>query len=108
MSEDTHEIRELKHRLKRANQTMGRQGQTIHNLRGELALTREEHNKIERGELRRLENFEVMAKEQFVLDQQRLDRAHEEIRRLRANGFGGWPDPTDAVSAPAGAREESP
>lgn len=83
MTQDNHELRELQHRLKLANRAMGRQGQTIAALRGQLARTREEHSKIERGELRRLERFEGMANEQFALDRERLERAHEEIKRLR-------------------------
>lgn len=83
MSEDTHEVRELKYRLSHANRVMGRQGRTIAGLRGELARTREDHTKIERGELRRLERFEEMALEQFAHDKDRLDNSHEEIKRLR-------------------------
>ena len=51
------EQRGLRWRLKQANKTMGRQGQTIAALRGELARAREETSKIDRGELRRLERF---------------------------------------------------
>jgi hypothetical protein len=80
---DTHDIRELARRLKLANRTMGRQGVTIANLRGELARTREDHSKIERGELRRLERFEEMATAQFELDKERLEHAGDEIKRLR-------------------------
>lgn len=69
--------------LKIAYRTMGRQGQTIANLRGELARVRGEHSRIERGELRRLQRFEEMAIEQFRLGEQQLQRASEEIRRLR-------------------------
>lgn len=80
---DTHEERELRRRLKLTNKTMGRQGQTIAALRGELARLREEHSKIDRGELRRLERFEEMAKLQFELDKGRLAHSREEIERLR-------------------------
>ena len=80
---NTHDIRELARRLKLANRTMGKQGVTIANLRGELARTREEHSKIERGDLRRLERFEETALAQFELDKERLERASEEIKRLR-------------------------
>jgi uncharacterized coiled-coil protein SlyX len=79
---DDHEVRELRRRLKRANTTMGRQGRTIADLRGQLARVREDHSKLDRGELRRLERFEEMALEQFALDKDRLDRSHEEIKRL--------------------------
>lgn len=56
--QENDEIRQLRYQLKRANATMGKQGQTIHNLRAELAETRELHSKIERGDLRRLERRE--------------------------------------------------
>jgi septal ring factor EnvC (AmiA/AmiB activator) len=52
---DDHEVREVRYRLKQANRTMGRQGETIHQLRGELAETRELNSKIERGQIRSLE-----------------------------------------------------
>jgi hypothetical protein len=38
MTEYTDQERRLKYQLKRANVTMGQQGQTIHTLRAELAL----------------------------------------------------------------------
>lgn len=75
-SGNSREGRGLRWRLKQANKTMGKQGQTIANLRGELARIREEHSKIERGELRRLQRYEETAKE--VIRQQ-----GEEIARLR-------------------------
>src|SRR4029077_12928988 len=60
----TRRERELRHqlevadeRLKQAHRVQGRQGQKIAELRGELARTREEHSKLDRGELRKLENF---------------------------------------------------
>jgi hypothetical protein len=80
---DTHEVRELGFRLKLAHKTMGRQGRTIANLRGELARVREDHDKLNRGELHRLERFEITAKEQMALDDERLHRAGETIRELR-------------------------
>ena len=101
---DTHDLRELARRLKLANRVMGRQGATIANLRGELARTREDHSKIERGELRRLERFEITALEQFALDKERLDRAHDEIKRLREKLSDS---PPDVPGNSAGAREES-
>lgn len=75
--------RELRYRLKQVNKTMGRQGQTIANLRGELARIREEHSKIDRGELRRLERFEASAKEQFLGDAHRIKMLEEQIAQLR-------------------------
>lgn len=88
--------RELRYRLKQANKTMGRQGQTIANLRGELARIREEHSKIERGELRRLERFEA---ESLVS----LARAHAEVGRLREKLEG---DTVTALLGEANAEAE--
>lgn len=75
--------RELRYRLKQANKTMGKQGQTIANLRGELARLREEHSKIDRGELRRLERVEADAVGHFRQAAEMATRAVEEIKRLR-------------------------
>jgi hypothetical protein len=74
MSDD--EVRHLRFKLKRANKTMGAQGETIYRLRGELALVREEHSKIERGDLRSLER----RVEHLVED---LVAAQEEVKKLR-------------------------
>lgn len=82
-ADEKHQSRVLKYRLKQANKTMGKQGQTIANLRGELARVREENSKIDRGELRRLERVEA---DTVVLFRQTADmatRATEEIKRLR-------------------------
>lgn len=49
------QLRELRFRLRQANKTVGHQGQTIHQLRAELAEVRALNSKIERGDLRRLE-----------------------------------------------------
>lgn len=49
------ELRLARYKLKQANKTMGRQGETIYRLRGELACAREENSKIERGCIRSLE-----------------------------------------------------
>src|SRR4029077_2831885 len=74
---------EVRFRAKLANRIMGKQGQTIANLRGELARVREEHSKLARGERPRLQRFEEMAKEQFALDHARLKNSRKEIVRLR-------------------------
>lgn len=47
--------RELRYKTRQLRKTCGKQGQTIHNLRAELAEVRALNSKIERGELRRLE-----------------------------------------------------
>ena len=82
-SANSSEQRGLRWRLKQANKTMGRQGQTIANLRGELARVRAENSKIERGELRRLENFEIRAQEAMHVQDEELARLREENRLLR-------------------------
>jgi len=76
MTEYTDQERRLKYQLKRANVTMGQQGQTIHTLRAELAEVRALNSKIERGELRRLERQVEDAREQ-------LRQAHDSIASLR-------------------------
>lgn len=77
------EQRGLRWRLKQANKTMGRQGQTIANLRGELARVRAENSKVDRGELRRLENFEIRAQEAMHAQDEEIARLREENRLLR-------------------------
>lgn len=81
-ADEKHQSRVLKYRLKQANKTMGKQGQTIANLRGELARVREEHSKIDRGELRRLERVEADAVGHFRQAAEMATRATEEIKRL--------------------------
>lgn len=80
---DTHEVRELRFKVKQLSKQNGSQGRTIHQLRADLAEVRELGSKIERGELRRLQRFEEMAKEQFKLDNARLDHAADYITTLR-------------------------
>lgn len=76
------EIRYLQWKLRTLCKQNGRQGETIHRLRAELAEVRELNSRIDRGDLRRLERFEISAQEQFARDRERLDRAHEEIKAL--------------------------
>jgi predicted RNase H-like nuclease (RuvC/YqgF family) len=52
---DTHEFRELRFKVKTLSRCCGRQGDTIHHLRAELAEVREIQSKIDRGDIRRLE-----------------------------------------------------
>lgn len=82
-NEQSHVVRDLKRRLRIANKTMGRQGQTIAALRGELARAREETSKIDRGELRRLERFEASAIEQFAIVNTKKQQLSDEIKQLR-------------------------
>lgn len=104
--EDTHEVRKLKHELtevkKAANEKDARQGRTIHSLRCKLAEARELISKADRGELRRLERFEELAKEQFALDASRLENAHERIKLLQ-----GLLNEQDAPPVQAAPREEA-
>lgn len=46
------QVREKQYRLTQAHKHIGKQGDTIHLLRAELAEVRELHSRIERGELR--------------------------------------------------------
>lgn len=71
--------REARYRLKQANKTMGRQGQTIAALRGELARIREEHSKIERGELRRLERENVQLSQGYLALKEENTRLREKL-----------------------------
>jgi FtsZ-binding cell division protein ZapB len=50
-----HEVRELRFKVKQLSTTDGRQGQTIHGLRGELAEMREINGKIARNEVPEME-----------------------------------------------------
>lgn len=67
-----HEIRLLKFRLKQANKVMGAQGETIHQLRCELAEVRDLNSKIERGDLRRSERALTVLRE--LLTKERAER----------------------------------
>jgi hypothetical protein len=55
-----------KGKLKTANKIMGRQGETIHVLRAELAQVREENSQLERGELRRLQRRNQVLQDEIV------------------------------------------
>lgn len=81
---DDHEVRELRFRLKQAHATMGRQGQTIHALRGELAEVREKHDKIDRGELQRLETLCNRLVDRSVDTDRVLQSRRERIEELEA------------------------
>lgn len=87
MSTENHELRHLKHQLKRVNKTMGTQGQTIHLLRAELAEVRTLHSKIERGDLRRLERQvpELVGHNQQLLSQ--VTELTERLREAEANAI---------------------
>lgn len=72
-NETNHVIRTLKRALGQANKNMGKQGETICRLRGELARTREENSKIQRGEIRRLERDNESLK-QMMLKQREINK----------------------------------
>jgi uncharacterized coiled-coil protein SlyX len=59
-------IRELHYRLKQAHRNIGKQGQTIHQLRAELAEVRSLNSRLERGELRHCDA--VIAGQNAVID----------------------------------------
>lgn len=80
--EQTQEVRTLKRRLEEVNALNAQQGDTIYSLRCQLAEARSLVDKHTRGELRRLQRFEEVAKEQFALDAERLQNAHERIKLL--------------------------
>lgn len=81
--ESSHEVRELKFRLKQQRQQNGRQGQTIHRLRAELAEVRALNSKIERGELRHLERLLVGRDGQLQALGTRYLALNDEVKELR-------------------------
>jgi len=85
-----HELRELKFRLKQANKALGTTGERIHQLRAELAEVRELNSKIDRGDLRRLQNAEIQWREQF-------SRMAEQIKELEEKLAANEPERDWAV-----------
>lgn len=53
--DNSFELRHTKFRLRQAHKTIGKQGDTIHRLRADVAEVRELNSKLDRGELRRAE-----------------------------------------------------
>lgn len=51
----TDDNRRLRHLLKQAHRSVGKQGQTIHTLRAEIAEVRQLNSRAERGDIRRLD-----------------------------------------------------
>ncbi len=83
MARELNEVRKLRWRLRQANKMMGKQGDTIHNLRAELAEVRTLNSKLERGELRRLESLVRTVGEsyhQVVEENIALAQRNEELR----------------------------
>ncbi len=81
---DDHEIRELKFKLKRAHATMGKQGTTIHALRGELAETRLQHAKIERDYLKQLERENATLRHECAQVLSRMEKLRDNYKALQA------------------------
>jgi hypothetical protein len=94
---DDHEVRELRFKLKQANRTMGKQGQTIHDLRAHNALIREESSKVARGDVRRLER-EV---EQLKEINAKQGKRNQELREKLAEKGVDEPQEGDAYSGQA-------
>lgn len=84
-------IRLLRWKVKQLAKTSGRQGQTIHQLRAELAEVRELNSKIERGELRRLERVtqeqlaEINMLEEKLAAADQLDNTVPEAAEMSPN-----------------------
>lgn len=77
------ELRLTRWKLKQANKTIGRQGQTIYGLRGELAVTRELHGKIERGDIRSLERQVESLTADLEKSRDGNKKLREELSKLR-------------------------
>jgi hypothetical protein len=76
MTDEDHETRELRFRLKQANKVMGSQGQRIYELSGQLAELREITGKIARGEVRETERELRNA----LADNERLRKENQKLR----------------------------
>jgi uncharacterized coiled-coil protein SlyX len=50
------DIRRLRYLLKQTNKTVGKQGETIHRLRAEIAEVRQLNSRLDRGDLRYMDN----------------------------------------------------
>lgn len=69
--------RELRYKNRQLRKTCGKQGQTIHNLRAELAEVRALNSKLQRGELRRLERVTQEMLDEIEVLEQKLAAAGE-------------------------------
>lgn len=83
MTAENHVERDLKRRLKQVNATMGKQGQTIHQLRADIAELRELHSKIDRGDVRRLERENANLVEARRNDHDTIAELRNENKNLR-------------------------
>ena len=87
ITEDTHELRDLRWRNKQLGKQLGKAGQTIHELRCQLAEAREITGKIERNHVRGLErqvanDTQTIVELRIVLEKQRdySDGLREKLR----------------------------
>lgn len=82
-SDDNHELRELRWRIGQLHKQLGRQGETIHRLRGELADVRQLNSKVERGQIRNLEASMAWRDEEIARLRTSLTTARECNQRQR-------------------------
>jgi len=78
-SEMSHEVRELRFRIKMLGRQNGQQGDTIHRLRAELAEVRELNSKVERGLVKSLER-------QVVEYRRLLDQRNDDVGVTQGDG----------------------
>jgi chromosome segregation ATPase len=92
MSDNTHDRRnhaarhaKYQNNLDHAKATIAKQGRTIHQLRGELAETREQHTKLERDQLKQLERENQNLKYDVELYVSRVVKVRSDNKALRAD-----------------------
>lgn len=90
-----HETRELKFRLKQLGKANGRQGETIHRLRAELAEALAINSKIDRGEVRNLEHLVMWRDDTIRRLRDKLGRALAENKALADKLAAADPDDPD-------------
>jgi hypothetical protein len=76
------EVRFLRRRLRQNNMTLGKQGQTIYDLRCQVAELREMIGKENRGYYRRLETTLDAATDQNAILEGEIDRLREKLSLL--------------------------
>jgi septal ring factor EnvC (AmiA/AmiB activator) len=74
-----HEIRRLNRVLKQVNKTMGRQGQTIYDLRCQVEELRAMISKENRGYYRRLETALAAKEDHLKVLREEIDRLREKL-----------------------------
>lgn len=103
MTDNTHEIRELKYKLRLLAKQNGKQGESIHRLRAELAEVRELNSKIDRGDLRRLEykiidQGEVIASLDMVIEALK-EELKEELKTVKSSSPADFEPPSGTILA---------